>query len=389
MARGTDRPRGALTDTDLEVLAGEKEYKQRNAELNQLRGTRQRIANAILDFNEIKQYTTDTDRKIVFSDISDAANLPDGKRASLIEALQSLIYWIYLGTKEQGYSFEQILDRPIRRAEEDYSRKYTRSVTDAEVRFEVIRSEKEDVKRIVDDIENGDPVRTSSINELLTLPHGVPIDPEKVDVVRVVPSSTNPEGELSVIKAVFSEYLGVDVEVENAIPVDRSHRKLDENTSRRSAIVDKDQDLPSPRKIPYRSQPTRELDPETIQMIRRKEGTTDADSPDRDLNTDKLGEVLDSIHEGTARETTRISELIDKRGESDQSPESIEPEQVHQLLRRVEEEVVTTSDVAAALDCSRDVVDGAMMALVGEEKVSGRTALSPDGGTTDLWWLVA
>ena len=241
------RPRGILTSKDREFLRGEIEYKHQQQYSNRRRDIRERIVNSLLDFNVIQYTLQDKDRKLIFQDPAAAARVDD---PLLPESIRSMLYWTYLGLKEQNYDFEGLLIEAIEQAEKDFARKYWGESVEATVRLDIDVTRRYDIDDLITAVENGGPVKANRIYDLLELSGGVPIDTSKLDTLRVWFQSAYPEGEKAVLETLFSEYLNTEVEIEDAVArVDLSELGFE----RESAVTDTEYSRPDPGEIKHYS----------------------------------------------------------------------------------------------------------------------------------------
>lgn len=213
----SNRPSGILTEADREFLrAGGEYYTGENARQNRYqrrRDIRERITQSILDFQDIASLVDENLRKQVFSEPEKTgATSKDEFRA----AVNSLIYWLYLGHKDQDKLFLEVIKDPIKRAERDYHAKQYGELVDVEVICEMDVSERGDaLARYARAIESESPVPAEFIHQLPTL-SGFAVDVEDVDVVRVTPAEGTRSRPIdrSIYSMIVREYIDPELTVE-------------------------------------------------------------------------------------------------------------------------------------------------------------------------------
>lgn len=208
---------GILTPTDREFLQSEGPYydgkNARQSRYDRRRGIRRRIVTSILDFQEISAGLDDEQRRQIFSKPEDnGAENP----LEFSAALEAMFRWIYLGCREEGPDFESLVRRAAIRGEEDYHRIRNGDIVDVDVDIDVEVSKRHSgVAELAQALENGESVLARNIYNL-PMVEEVPIDPEKVDVVRVLPEGAQkrPNREKKIIKTILKEHLGIEADIE-------------------------------------------------------------------------------------------------------------------------------------------------------------------------------
>lgn len=381
MSQKEDRPRGILTPSDRDLLRGEIEYENRRQYSNRYKDIRQRIANGLLDFNILRYTLRDRDRKRIFHN---PANEASTSSPLFYESIKSLLYWVYLGFKEWDYNFEGLLVEAVEEAEEDFARMYYRDNVEIDVRFDVDVRRSHDIGDLITALENGDPVQANQVYNLLELPNGVPIDLSKLDTVRVWSRSPYPEREQAVLEAVFSKYLDVDVDIEDAID-----RITLEDRNRRSAAIDPNQSQPNPSKIKnYRS--STDSVREGIEEIRQQE-LADQSSTEEENEAEEKGAILDTVidemMESAEQPQPTIHDLIDQREEISDRDNPVTPASIEDLLEQVRDPFVSTAEIAAAFDCAPEAARQALSELLEAEQVQQHSVIDTNGSPVTVWWL--
>jgi hypothetical protein len=209
--------RSILTSTDREFLRKVPNYYEgtnaRQSRYQRRRDIRERIVQALLDFEEIDTLLEDDQRRKIFEN-------PESSGAEDIHefrsAMEHLFQWVYLGYREAGYDFESLLTNSATRAEEKYQQTHGGNIVDVRVKFEVEATTRHSgLEELGEALEQGEPILARSIYKLPTV-DVVPVDPDEVDVVRVIPESGNrrPEREKEILETILRAHLGIEAEVE-------------------------------------------------------------------------------------------------------------------------------------------------------------------------------
>lgn len=376
MPSATDRPRGILTPADRALLLGFKEYNHKQQYSNRRKDIRKRTANALLDFSLLRHSLQSKDRKRIFQNPADEAGIDE---AQLQESIQSMLYWTYLGLKEQQYDFEGLLTQAIEEAEEDYAQKYLGRAVEIVVNFNVEVTRSHDVEVLISQIESGGPVPATRLYDLLQIPGGVPIDVEDLDTLRVWFKSAYPKGERAVLETLFSEYLGADVEIVDA----EARVDLDElGIEKRDAVIDSTGSVSDPSEIKYNSSPIHSPSEETVEELQnearrrrsREEGKNKSES-----SSSVLSDVIDSQVEESDDVSPSIYTVIENKSREGQE---VTPENVTELLEYVREQIVSTEDVAAAFGCTPDIARRALSKI---SKLNERSVLDTQQNRMEIW----
>lgn len=384
MSDQENRPRGMLTPKDRELLRGEIEYKHQQQYSNRRRDIRERIANGLLDFNAIQYSLQDKDRKLIFQDPATAAGVDD---PLLPESIRSMFYWTYLGLREQNYDFEGLLVEAIEQAEEDFALKYWGESVEATVRFDIDVTRTYAIDDLITAVENGGPVKANRVYDLLELSGGVPIDTSKLDTLRVWFQSSYPEGEKAVLETLFSEYLNAEVEIEDAVArVDMSELGFE----RESAVIDTEYSRPDPSEIKNYSSSSSDDLQETIEEI-RLQGMVNSSTEERAERSEDDESILNSViddmadWDSSADSPPSIYDFIDKRAEQADTGKPVTPEIVFGLLEEISDPLVSTIEVAAALDCAPDAARQVLSTLFEENRVERQSVIDSNQNSLSLW----
>ena len=223
-------PSGILTKTDREFLKEVPDYydgeNERQSRYERRRNIRKRMMRSLLDFPDIALYLEDEQRQKFFTRPEDVGS-DDNELAA---ALGSLLQFVYLGCREGGPDFENLLKSAVRKAEEDYHHLHRNDIVDVDVEFDVeVTQRYHGVEEFARRIEKGERILADNVYRIPTLPdHEFDVDPEKVDTVRVVPSRAqrHPESEREIVATILSERLGVEPDVEMVGYVDFDPEEL-------------------------------------------------------------------------------------------------------------------------------------------------------------------
>lgn len=349
MESSIDRPRGILTPADREFLLGLKDYNHKQQYSNRRKDIRERTANGLLDFSLLQYSLRDRDRKRIFQNPAEEAGVEE---VQFQDSIQSMLYWTYLGLKEQQYDFEGLLVRAIEEAENDFARKYLGETVEISVNFDVDVSRSQGIDTLINQIESGGPVPANRLYDLLQLSKGVPIDIDDLNTLRVRFKSGYPEGEKAVLETLFSEYLGSDVEIVDAIErIDPSELGIEKD----DAVINSDVSSTDPSEIKNKSSLNISVSEESIEEIKHEEmerRIRQGRKNKSDEPTSISDEAIDTIFEesdDTARSIYAVIENGSMQGQD------VTPENVIEVLKDVREQIVSTEDVAAAFGCDSDI----------------------------------
>lgn len=378
MANDPDRPRGMLTQTDRSFLRGEVEYEYKQQYSNRWANIRERIANGLLDFNEIQYSLRDKDRKLIFQKPGEAAGIED---PPFYNAIEAMIYWTYYGLREQRYDFEGMLTEVIKLAEEDFARKYWGETVDARIRFGVNLERTGDIDSIIKAIEKGGPVKAEAIYELLKVKDGVPIDTSELDMVQVWFSSSYPNGEKQVLDTLFSEYLGADVEIKDAeIRVDADHRE--------SAVTDPNKSRSDPSKIEGRKSPLDFEESATNEYLERLgEGVPPGKRESSEPGESILDDVVEQQMKQAEEAPPSIHQFIGDQDPPDKQDQPVTPAAIQELLKEIREPFISTAEISAVFNCAPEAARQALSELWDNGDVKKRGVIVKDGTESDIWWL--
>lgn len=208
-----DRPSGILTKADREFLRSDGDYYDGdNARQNRYRRRRdicKRIMHSFLDFSFINRHLDGELRDKLFTNPEKYGATSSREFDS---ALGSVIYWLYYGCRKNGHDFSTILENAVERAEKNYRLDETDDIVDVESTLEMkITEQDEGIRQFARRLEEGKPVDTDDIYRIPTLSR-FPIDADKVETVRILPSSQRVDSEIEIIDTIFREHLDIEVE---------------------------------------------------------------------------------------------------------------------------------------------------------------------------------
>lgn len=107
-----ERDRGVLSPADRAYLRGEQSYGSVQAERNARARIRDRIYDALLDFELLVEHLEDTDRELVFE-----KRAAEGDGAAAFDAFVSTLAFLYQGLEHTDLDFETVLREGVNLAE--------------------------------------------------------------------------------------------------------------------------------------------------------------------------------------------------------------------------------------------------------------------------------
>ncbi|MFC4550798.1 MULTISPECIES: hypothetical protein [Halorussus] len=130
MATDPERDRGILSTKDRQFLLDEAAIESKSSAERVARSRiRDRILNALLDFSIIADELEDRDKKRVFE------NLP--RDLDLRRSIVALLGFVYLGVKECGEDFGDLLAKAVEEAEKTRASVDDRRAVEVDVTFDV------------------------------------------------------------------------------------------------------------------------------------------------------------------------------------------------------------------------------------------------------------
>lgn len=212
-----------LTPTDREFLRSGGDYYEgktaRQSRYERRRDIRRRLVTSLLDFQTVNAYLSHEQRRQVFGQPTENGADDDGQFQA---SLQAMLEWVYLGCREHGRDFDSLLESAVSAAEEDYQRIHGGEIVDVAVKMDVeVTARYEGVEELGRRLEEGEPLTARSIYKMPMIGR-IPVDPEKVDVVRIVPEGAQmrEESEAAIVETILKEHLGIDADVEVVGTVD-------------------------------------------------------------------------------------------------------------------------------------------------------------------------
>lgn len=158
MSFDDDRPRGVLSPADRAYLLGTREMSHEQSKRNAEARIRGRVHQAILDFGLLVHALPEKDRKQVFEGVEDRA---------FVDGLAAMLSFVYLGLREQGVPFEQVLEPAVVKAEESYAATALGTSVEADVTFEVTREVGPGVADVAARLDRGVPVTPRELFSLV------------------------------------------------------------------------------------------------------------------------------------------------------------------------------------------------------------------------------
>ncbi|MFP9192607.1 hypothetical protein [Natronosalvus vescus] len=176
MNTDVDRDRGFLTPADRAFLLGEREMSHDQSRRNAEARIRQRVIDGILDFDLLLHTLSEKDRKQVFADVH-----TDG---AFLDALRAMVAFTYVGAREQGFAFEDVLVPAVRASEEAIAAKQDGANVSVDVTFDVETTVEDSLEGIAGRLEAGDPVTPRQLFALVMQGDHDPTQHEEIVLVR-------------------------------------------------------------------------------------------------------------------------------------------------------------------------------------------------------------
>lgn len=194
-----DRPRGVLSPADRAFLLGETEMEHDQSARNARARIRERVTNAILDFVLLVHALDKHDRRQLFEKSVDEGPFVDGLMAQLSFA--------YMGCKESGVEFAEVLEPAIRKSEEVYAAEVLGTTADVSVTLDVDVEYGTELDDVTAAIEAGETVTPA---ELFTV--AMANDPilEAVDTIDLQRSGEGPHDGPAFVERI-ADYLDAEV----------------------------------------------------------------------------------------------------------------------------------------------------------------------------------
>lgn len=129
----TDRDRGILTPADRAYLRGDRTYASEQSERNARARIRDRVYDAVLDFEPLVEGLSERDRELVFG-----KRFGEMEGAAAFDALVAAVAFLYRATEDTDLAFETVLSEAINVAEASEDRAAT---VDFDVTFQRLSAE--------------------------------------------------------------------------------------------------------------------------------------------------------------------------------------------------------------------------------------------------------
>ena len=170
----TDRPRGILSPADREFLLGETEMEHDQSARNARARIRNRVTNGILDFVLLVHALEKTDRRQIFETAVDEGPFVDGLMAQLSFA--------YMGCKESGVEFAEVLEPAIRKSEEVYAAEVLGTTSNVDVSLDIDVEYGTELDDVTAAIRAGDAVTPAELFSVAIANDPVLDDVEAIDL---------------------------------------------------------------------------------------------------------------------------------------------------------------------------------------------------------------
>jgi len=176
MNTDVDRDRGVLTPADRAYLLGEREFGHEGSKRNAEARIRDRVTQAVLDFDLLLHTLSAKDRRLIFDRAREDAEFLDGLRAA--------IALTYIGTGECGVDFERVLVPAVRSSEEAIAAFERGKTVSVDVTFEVEVSVEEPLDGVEARLEEGEPVTPRELFSLVMRGGFDTAAHDRIDLVR-------------------------------------------------------------------------------------------------------------------------------------------------------------------------------------------------------------
>ncbi|MFP8957419.1 hypothetical protein ACLI4Y_11870 [Natrialbaceae archaeon A-CW3] len=176
MNTDVDRERGLLTPADRAFLLGERELSHDQSRRNAEARIRRRVTDGVLDFDLLLHTLSEKDRTQVFADVhTDDA---------FLDALRAMLAFAYVGAREQGLPFEEVLVPAVRGSEEAIAAKQDGANVSVDVTFEVETTVEDTLEGVAGRLEAGDPVTPRELFSLVMEDDHDPTQHDEIVLVR-------------------------------------------------------------------------------------------------------------------------------------------------------------------------------------------------------------
>lgn len=155
-----NRDRGILTSADRSFLNGEAELRNEQSRRDARYRIRNRLSNAILDFQILLNSLDEKDSESVFENLL-SQNGEEIELAPNHELIQAITF-LYEGIESQGFDFEEVLELAIVRSET----RQGRVVQDIEIQIN-IDSETPDPNELLERLRSGEDLSDAELDILV------------------------------------------------------------------------------------------------------------------------------------------------------------------------------------------------------------------------------
>ncbi len=206
MNADTDRERGVLSPADRAFLLGERDLEHPQSRRNARARIRQRVHDAMLDFDLLLHTLSNDDRQQIFDEVhTDEA---------FLDALRAMLAFTYVGTAEQGMAFEEVLLPAVRSSEGAMAAKTQGENVDVEVTFEVETTPVNSLEGVAARLETGSPVTPRELFSLIMEGSHDPAQYDEITLLTGDPGVGSQPGDEQFLERLAS-YLDADLEVES------------------------------------------------------------------------------------------------------------------------------------------------------------------------------
>lgn len=148
-----------LSPADRAFLLGETEMDHDQSRRNAEARIRERVTNAILDFDLLVHHLREKDRRQIFEKSMD----DDGFR----QGVMAMLGFAYAGSKDAGIDFTHLLEPAIRKTEEVHAAATLGSTVDVEVSFDVETTPATPLDDVTAKVDSGEPVTPAELFSLV------------------------------------------------------------------------------------------------------------------------------------------------------------------------------------------------------------------------------
>lgn len=156
MEKMANRQNSILTENNRRYLSGNKTYEDENNEIQERKRIRSRVRNGLMDGLHLAYGIDERDRRTIFN-----PNTEKEPQEQVLLGAQHWIQFLYMGVRDVGIDFEQVLSPAIKRAEQDAG------WMNVDVSFNVNRDQAVDTQAAWESYEAGESLSDEQLGALL------------------------------------------------------------------------------------------------------------------------------------------------------------------------------------------------------------------------------